>query len=76
MTDFWAMIFNNIAKLSIVQNHYIQKYNFRYEVESDGWLVIYSGDQWVHAGSRETEWKHIVGMLGLSNNLVVQKLLA
>ena len=75
MGDFWAMVFCNIAKLSIVQNYYIRKYNLWYEIAEDGWLMTYSNDQLIEAGGAETEWKWTATLHGLSVNPLVIKLL-
>ena len=76
MKDILAKMFYNLAKLPLIQNYYIRKYNMSCVTE-DGWNIIYSGDQWILASGVNTEsWKHYAGMLGLSNNKIVIKILA
>ena len=70
-----AKMFYELAKLSIVQMYYIRKYNFSHVIEN-GWSFIYSGSQLVDAtGMNSESWKHRAGILGLSNNPLVIKLL-
>lgn len=74
--DILAKMFYELAKLPIVQVYYIRKYNFSHiYIIEDNISIIYSGNQWVHVGNIDTPWKHRAGMLGLSNNPLVIKLL-
>ena len=73
--DALAKMFYELAKLRIIQNYYICKYDFSHVVKDDI-SIIYSGNQWIDAGSINNEpWRHRAGMLGLSNNPLVIKLL-
>lgn len=71
-----AKFFYMIAKLRIVQRHYIRKYNFSHRIE-DGWSIIYSGGKWIDATGVEANipWEHTAGMLGLANNPLVIRLI-
>lgn len=74
--DILAKMFYNLAKLPIIQRYYIWKYDFHHVIEDDV-SIIYSGSQWIdmcNINSNES-WKHRAGILGLSNNPLVTKLL-
>lgn len=71
--DIWAKMFYTIAKLPIIQSYYIHKYDMHCVIDGK-WNLIYSGNEIILA-TGNSKWKHEAGMLGLSQNRLVVRLL-